>query len=46
MGHSTLAMVKQYVKLGNRDVALQHRRYSRVDNLGPRDGGSRSVLFR
>jgi integrase/recombinase XerD len=45
LGHSTLEMVKQYVKLANRDVALQHRRYSPVDNLGSVEG-PRRVRFR
>lgn len=45
LGHSTLEMVKQYVKLANRDVALQHRRYSPVDRLGSVEG-TRRVRFR
>lgn len=46
LGHSTLEMVKIYVRLANRDVALQHRRYSPVDQLGPMTAGRRAVMFR
>lgn len=46
LGHSTLEMVKIYVRLANRDVALQHQRYSPVDKLGPMMGGRRVVRFR
>mgnify|MGYP001603328615 CR=1 FL=1 len=46
LGHSTLEMVKIYVRLANRDVALQHQRYSPIDKLGPRASGRRSVRFR
>ncbi len=46
LGHSTLEMVKIYVRLANRDVALQHQRYSPIDKLGPLAGGKRSVRFR
>lgn len=46
LGHSTLEMVKLYVRLANRDVALQHQRFSPIDKLGPLAGGRRSVRFR
>lgn len=46
LGHSTLEMVKIYVRLANRDVALQHQRYSPIDKLGPLSSGRRSVRFR
>ena len=46
LGHSTLEMVKLYVRLANRDVALQHQRYSPIDKLGPLAGGKRAVRFR
>lgn len=46
LGHSTLEMVKVYVRLANRDVALQHQRYSPIDRLGPLAGGRRVVRFR
>lgn len=46
LGHSTLEMVKIYVRLANRDVALQHQRYSPIDKLGPLAGGKRAVRFR
>ncbi len=46
LGHSTLEMVKLYVRLANRDVALQHQRYSPIDKLGPVQGIRRSVKFR
>jgi len=46
LGHSTLEMVKLYVRLANRDVALQHQRYSPIDKLGPLSGGRRAVRFR
>ncbi len=46
LGHSTLEMVKLYVRLANRDVALQHQRYSPIDRLGPLASGRRSVRFR
>ena len=46
LGHSTLEMVKLYVRLANRDVALQHQRYSPIDKLGPLVGGRRAVRFR
>jgi integrase/recombinase XerD len=46
LGHSTLEMVKLYVRLANRDVALQHQRYSPIDKLGPLAGCKRAVRFR
>jgi len=46
LGHSTLEMVKIYVRLANRDVALQHQRYSPIDKLGPLSSGRRAVRFR
>lgn len=46
LGHSTLEMVKLYVRLANRDVALQHQRYSPIDKLGPLSGCKRAVRFR
>jgi integrase/recombinase XerD len=46
LGHSTLEMVKIYVRLANRDVALQHQRYSPIDKLGPLASGRRAVRFR
>ena len=46
LGHSTLEMVKIYVRLANRDVALQHQRYSPIDKLGPRSIGRRVVMYK
>ena len=33
LGHSTLEMVRNYVNLGSRDVALQHGKFSPMDRL-------------
>ncbi|MBI3547970.1 MAG: tyrosine-type recombinase/integrase [Elusimicrobia bacterium] len=46
LGHSSLDMVRVYVDLANRDVALQHRRFSPIDRMGVVPGASRSVLYR
>jgi integrase/recombinase XerD len=46
LGHSTLEMVKIYVRLANRDVALQHKKYSPVDLMGPMPGSARRVILR
>jgi integrase/recombinase XerD len=46
LGHSTLEMVKVYVGLANRDVALLHRRFSPMDRMGLVPGAKRRVLVR
>lgn len=46
LGHSTLDMVRVYVDLANRDVALQHRKYSPIDQLGGLFSGNRHKLIR
>lgn len=46
LGHSTLDMVRIYVDLANRDVALQHKKYSPIDHLGTLPGESRRVIVR
>lgn len=45
LGHSTLEMVKVYVRLANRDVALQHQKYSPIDKLGALPNSVRHVRF-
>ena len=45
LGHSTLEMVKIYVRLANRDVALQHKKYSPIDLMGPMPGASRKIVM-
>lgn len=44
LGHSTLEMVKVYVGLANRDVALLHQRFSPIDRMGMVPGSKRRVL--
>jgi integrase/recombinase XerD len=44
LGHSTLEMVKVYVGLANRDVALLHQRFSPMDRMGLVPGSKRRVL--
>lgn len=46
LGHSTLDMVKVYVGLANRDVALLHQKFSPMDRLGFIPGGPKRVLIR
>lgn len=46
LGHSTLDMVRIYVDLANRDVALQHRKYSPIDHIGTIPGEVRRVAVR
>lgn len=46
LGHSSLDMVRVYVDLANRDVALQHRKYSPIDCLGIVPGERRRVQLR
>lgn len=46
LGHSTLDMVRIYVDLANRDVALQHKKYSPIDHLGVLPGQQRKVILR
>jgi integrase/recombinase XerD len=46
LGHSTLEMVMIYVRLANRDVALQHKKYSPVDLMGSVLGATRRVVMR
>lgn len=46
LGHSTLEMVKVYVNLANRDVALLHRRFSPIDRMGMVPGSKRRILVR
>lgn len=46
LGHSTLEMVKVYVGLANRDVALLHQRFSPIDRMGLVPGSKRRVLVR
>ncbi|MFH1723303.1 MAG: tyrosine-type recombinase/integrase [Elusimicrobiota bacterium] len=46
LGHSTLDMVRVYVRLANRDVTLQHRRFSPIDNLGGLPGSRKRVVLR
>ena len=46
LGHSTLEMVKIYVRLANRDVALQHRKYSPIDNLGALPNLKQTRIYR
>ena len=38
--------VKIYVGFANRDVALQHRRFSPMDSLGIVPGQRRQVVFK
>ena len=44
LGHSSMETVKIYVGLANRDVALQHRRFSPMDSLGIVPGQRRQVV--
>lgn len=46
LGHSTLDMVKVYVGLANRDVALLHQKFSPMDRIGTIPGGKRRVVVR
>ena len=36
LGHSTLEMVRNYVNLASRDVAIQHKKFSPLDRLNLR----------
>ena len=44
LGHSTLDMVRIYVRLADQEVALLHRRFSPMDRMGIVPGGKRRVL--
>lgn len=46
LGHSTLDMVKVYVGLANRDVALLHQKFSPMDRMGILPNSKRRVLVR
>lgn len=46
LGHATLDMVKVYVGLANRDVALLHQRFSPIDRMGMVPGSKRRVMVR
>ena len=46
LGHSTLDMVKIYVGLANRDVALLHQKFSPMDRMGLLSGIRRKVVVR
>ena len=46
LGHSTLEMVKVYVGLANRDIAVLHQRFSPIDRMGMVPGSKRRVLIR
>lgn len=46
LGHSTLDMVRIYVDLANRDVALQHKKYSPIDRLGALPGQRHRILIK
>lgn len=46
LGHSTMETVKLYVALANRDVALQHRKFSPMDRLGMIPGARRQVRLK
>ncbi len=46
LGHSTLEMVKVYVRLANRDVALLHRKFSPMDRMGVIPGRKRRILMK
>ena len=46
LGHSTLDMVRIYVGLANRDVALQHQKFSPIDRLGVLPNQRKQVVLR
>ncbi len=46
LGHNTLDMVRIYVDLADREVALQHRKYSPVDHMGVFAGERGRVVLR
>lgn len=46
LGHSTLDMVKIYVRLANRDVVKLHRQFSPMDRMEIVPGGSRRAVVR
>jgi integrase/recombinase XerD len=46
LGHSCLDMVRVYVGLANRDVALQHRKFSPIDHMGLVPGERRQVRLK
>ena len=46
LGHSTLDMVRVYVDMANSNVALQHRKFSPMDRLGPVSGIGRKVAIK
>ncbi|MDE2142869.1 MAG: tyrosine-type recombinase/integrase [Elusimicrobia bacterium] len=46
LGHSTINMVRLYVALANRDVALMHRRFSPMERMGVVPGSRRRIMVR
>jgi integrase/recombinase XerD len=46
LGHSTLDMVKVYVALANRDIAMLHRRFSPMERMGVVPGNRRRIMIR
>ncbi len=46
LGHSTIDMVKVYVALANRDIALLHRRFSPMERMGVVPGSRRRIMIR
>ena len=46
LGHSTIEMVKVYVRLADQDVTLMHRKFSPMDRMGVVPGSKRRVIVR
>lgn len=46
LGHSTLNMVKIYVMLANRDLAMLHQRFSPMERMGVVPGSRRRIIVR
>lgn len=44
LGHSTINMVRLYVTLANRDVAMLHRRFSPMERMGVVPGSRRRIM--
>lgn len=44
LGHSTIEMVKVYVALANRDLAILHRRFSPMERMGVVPGSRRRII--
>lgn len=44
LGHSTIEMVKVYVALANRDLAMLHRRFSPMERMGVVPGSRRRII--